>query len=319
MSTTLFLILICSSMLYMHYVRLNDVASLLNAIKWAGYFVAIYTIGFYGLDIILEALSSNRLSNSFSNVNVIAMFIAFACTIQVSQLLHKRSKLAALFMIPCIIVISATQSKKALIALILGAIGVYLVNKLNKKNALKSIRVILTVSAIGIVIFYSISTISAFSGIYERMQSLFNSFSGEGNVDASTEQRNEMIAVGWEWFLKYPLGGVGIGCPHILNAQYVGHDTYLHNNFVELLCGVGIIGFIIFYSRYLYLFYNLLKYRHADREMANICLVLLIISLILDWGMVSYYDKLQSYYFLLQFVNIQCLKRKAKMIKNETV
>ena len=319
MSITLFLILICSSVLYMHYIRLGSLQSLFSAIKWAGYFVAIYTIFYYGIDVIIEAFTSVRLQNSFANVNSISMFVAIACTIQASEFIHKKSRAAALFIIPCIIVISATQSKKALLALLLGFLGIYLFNRVNKKNIFKSLGVIIFASLALILLFYIISTFSVFSGMNERIQQLFNSITGEGEVDESTIQRNDMIALGWNWFKQYPIAGVGIGCPHILADRYLNMDAYLHNNYLELLCGGGLIGFLIYYFKYVYLIRNLLKYRHADKEFANLSILILLISLVLDWGFVSYFDKLQNYYFVVFFLSVQYLKGKAKANINENL
>lgn len=85
-------------------------------------------------------------------------------------------------------------------------------------------------------------------------------------MDHSTIVRNNLKTLGIEWFLRYPFGGIGIANPHILANYYYAFDAYLHDNFVELLCGGGIIGFSVYYSMYVYLFIQLWKYRKADPQ-----------------------------------------------------
>ena len=315
-TTTMLLILVCASMVYCHYIRFDDVHQLLTAIMWAGFAVSIYTLSYYGFSTVIEALTSVRLGSSFANVNTIAQFLAVTCIIQFSEIVNKRRKMSAvLMMLPEIIVIAATQSRMPLVVLFLGITGIYFFNNFESKNARKTIKTIFVVVLIALVIIYIVFNVPAFSGIQKRLTGLLNSFYGSGDVDGSTSERNEMIALGWEYFLKNPIVGIGIGCSHIISGQHLGNDTYLHNNFVELLCGGGAMGFLIFYSRYIYLFYNLFKYRRVDKEHFSICFVLLFVMFISDWGTVSYYDKLSNYYFILQFLNIEYLKRKSRINK----
>ena len=90
----------------------------------------------------------------------------------------------------------------------------------------------------------------------------------------------------------------------------MNYDAYLHNNFVEMLCGGGLVGFILYYSIYVYLFVQLFKYRKADREAFSIAIVWLGLMLIMNYGMVTYYSKTQWYYLLIHFINVSNLKRK---------
>ena len=90
----------------------------------------------------------------------------------------------------------------------------------------------------------------------------------------------------------------------------------MHNNFVELLCSGGLIGFLIYYGMYFYLFQNLLRYKHADRKHFEICFVWLVLMLIMDYAMVSYYEKPQWIYLMIHFLNISCLKKKSMVMKN---
>lgn len=100
------------------------------------------------------------------------------------------------------------------------------------------------------------------------MEGVINAVFGNGKVDSSTIKRSNLRALGIEWFLKHPFAGIGIANPHILTNQYYAFDAYLHDNFVELLCGGGIIGFSLYYSMYVYLFLQLWNYRRIDPQRA---------------------------------------------------
>ena len=309
-AVTIFQILVCAAMLYIHYQHMDDVQPLLTAVMWAGYLVALYTIFFFGTEQLMEAAAGDRLGNEYSNVNSIGMAAAYSCTIQVSQFLHKKNHWSVVFMIPAIVVIAATQSRKALALLVAGVFGVYVMKNFQNRGFLRKIfRIVLTV-----VVFLAVASLlyslPVFDGVRERMGSMFGFVTGDGGADSSTILRFHMMELGLEWFVKYPIAGIGIGNAHILAAQYLGHDTYLHNNFVELLCSGGIIGFCIYYAMYAYLFKNLWKYRRVDYEHFMICLVWQTLLLAIDFGMVSYSSKSQWFYLMILFLNVQFIKRK---------
>ena len=65
-------------------------------------------------------------------------------------------------------------------------------------------------AAILVLVFSQIYSLPFFDGIRLRMDSMLAYFTGEGKVDNSTVVRNQMAQLGLDWFLKYPLFGVGI-------------------------------------------------------------------------------------------------------------
>lgn len=318
MATTMFRILICAYILYCTYTSIPelDETVLLKAVMWAGYVVAIYSIAFYGVDQMIAAGrdDSLRVDNEFSNVNSIGLISVLSCMIQVNlPLLDRKTRLfpSALFLIPCVIVIAATQSRKALVFLIAGVlIGAVVWAQKSKTKRGFVVKAVFGLG-IGVLLVYLLLRTEMLSGIRERMQGLINALLGTGKVDHSTVLRNNLRNLGWEEFLKHPIGGIGIANPHILAAQRYSFDAYLHDNFAELLCGGGIFGFVTYYSLYAYLFFQLWKHRGADRQRATFFALWLLLMLAMDYGMVSYYSKSQNFYLMIHFVNVFSLKRKA--------
>ena len=311
---TLFSILICFTLIYVYYVELDNIDSVLRAVMWSGYIVALYSISFYGLSNIMLAsqAASARLNNEYTNINSIGMACAISCVIQFSELQYKsKGKWTSIFMIPAIVVIAATQSRRALVFAIGGVFALLIIKNMDNRDFMKSLIKIVAAVLLAIVAFSVLSQLDIFSGVTERMTSLMSAVTGEGKVDSSTIKRNNMISLGIEWWIKNPICGIGIGNPHIINARYMNFDAYLHNNYVELLCGGGIVGLVLYYSMHIYIILNLIRYRWIDKHDFSICIVWLILMLSMDYGIVSYYDKTSWFYLMIQFINIQCMKRKA--------
>lgn len=319
MTRTLIRTFLCAYIVYLYFVEEEDVSRLLRILMWAGYIVAIYSLMFYGVDKLLKAGtdSSLRTGNEFANVNSIAICCALSVMIQANEVFEKRNRWTCVFLIPTIIVIGATQSKKALIFLIIGVFSAFIVKNQNESSIKKVFKTILG-CIIAFVLIYYLLQLDIFSGIKERMETMFNSFSGKGKVDRSTLEREQLIEAGWKEFIEHPIGGIGISNSYFITLQFLGKKTYLHNNFVELLSCGGIFAFVFYYAMYAYLFYSLWKYRKADKKQAMFFAIWLLIMLALDYGNVSYYSKDQNYYLMIHFVNVENLKRKASVEQSES-
>ena len=318
MARTLFRTFICAYIVYLYFVKEEDVSRLLRILMWAGYVVAIYSLMFYGVDELLKAGtdSSLRADNEFTNVNGIGFVCALSCMLQVNEFLEKRYQGTIVFMIPTVIVLAATQSRTALVMFGLGICSAFIVKNQNESFVKKFGKIIIG-CVVAVLIIYGLLQLEIFSGIKQRMQTMFNSFIGNGKADSSALIRKKMIEIGWKEFTEHPIGGIGIANSYFITDKYLGKKTYLHNNFVELLSCGGIFAFIFYYAIYVYLFYNLWKYRNADKKQSMFFAIWLLIMLVVDFGTVSYYDKSQNFYLMIHFVNIQNLKKKAAKQANE--
>ncbi len=319
MARTLSRIFICS---YMVYISLSneaciDMMTLMNAVIMSGYLVALYAIAFYGIDAMIVAGTSvsRRLDGYFANVNTIGMACALSCVMQANLIAMKRDSIwsiKTILIIPAMIVVTATQSRKALVLLIAGVLGAVVV-KTQMRQVTFSKRIIKTVVGIValILVGYVILQTDIFTGVSERMQRFVNSITGVGRADDSAIIRAAMRKVGWSYFWKHPIGGIGIANTHIAVAQNLGLDTYLHDNFVELLCGGGIIGFALYYMIYIWLFLQLWRFRNINRTQVGFFALWLILMLTTNYGLVTYSSKLQNFYLMIHCLNIIDLKQKA--------
>lgn len=309
-SITILQILVVFGMVYFYYHNTSDIKALLSAVKWSGYLVSLYTIYYFGTAILFSSILAERLTNDFANVNTIGLVCALACVIQIFECLEKGFCLQTSLMIPCALVISATQSRKALLFMVVGIISLIWFKSREARSYKGLIYIIIGIVVI-IGIYCAVSTLPFFSGLNYRIQMLLNSFTENSVPDHSTQVRNHMIEIGLGCWKENPIGGIGIGCPHIISNSMGTGDNYLHNNYVELLAGGGIIGFAIYYFGYIYLFCNLIKYRKRDYMTASFFFTWLLLMLFTDWGMVSYYSKEQWFYLMIQFIYIRGLRRKS--------
>lgn len=313
MSKTLLSIVLCNYPIYAYYRDYGKTEDLVPAVKWGGIISSIYAIQFYGLRNIMLAgqAARTRLENSFANVNSLGLFAAVVIMIQCWQLLYgKGKKWEVVGCIPAVLVLSATQGRKAFLFAVLAVVMLLLLKSANQKKIINSIIAVSASILVIAVLFYALSKVEMFVGVLERFQRMFNTYTGAGRGDNSTAVRNEMNKLGIEWWLKSPIVGVGIANPHILAGWYLGRDTYLHNNYAELLCGGGIIGICLFYAQHIYCIVHLYRLRDTDRVVYSLMITWILLKLVIDYGMVSYYSKIDYFYLMLIFLSLEEMKRK---------
>ncbi len=291
----------------------NGVATLLTILKWTAYIIVIYTILFYGIDTLMYmATEGQRMDNRYANVNLIGMLAAVGVVVQVDEMLREKTfKLAAIFCVPAVLLLAITQSRKALLLLVLGVIMVVLMHS-KGGNRLHSLLKFLGAVIVILIALKVLSSLEIFGGILERFNDMVAGVLGFDEGGASTSLRLQMIDVGWQQFFRTPLFGVGIGNAHHIAARELGFDVYLHNNFIELLVGGGLVGFVIYYAMYASLLISFFKYRKCQNSLYIVCLTLTLLMLMMDYGRVTYYDKMNYIYLLIFFMETAALKKEAK-------
>lgn len=298
--------LLCMYLVYFCYRNDKDSRRLLNCVMWAGYFVAMYAIYYYGLSTIrMLVQAGDRIDNEFANVNAIGMMAAYSLIITFSKVINKHFSFSLIFSLPALLMVVASGSRKAFIILICGMFFVYLTKSMSSSKKIletffKFIGVCI-LSAMAVVIIWSIPT---FSPVTERLSQTINHFTGKGAVDESTIRRAWFIEIGLKQFLKTPIRGIGIG-----NSLFIiGRDTYLHNNYVEILACGGVLGFLTFYSSYLYCGLTFLKSIRNYDEITVLCVTLFVLQLVMDFMQVSYFSKDTFFYFMIFFLQVKRLR-----------
>ena len=280
----------------------RDIDMLLKVIMYGGYIVCLYMIVRYGLRGILSILSnSSRLTNEVINANSLGMCTAYSLVINLYFIIYDQLKIRDLFMIPAFVVLAASGSRKAILIVIAGIFGVFVLKNTDYKRTLRNIARVILISFVVVALIFVLSRLPVFAVITRRMMNLVSLL--QGNETRSTSDawiRLAYNALGIQLFKQHPVLGIGIANANLYTSAYYGHNHYLHNNYIELLACGGLVGFFIYYSVWIYLlivFWKSRKYR--DRQY-DICFILLLINVVMDYGLVTYYDK-ATYLFLLLF------------------
>lgn len=316
---TIFEILICFSVLYSYYSRFDSIKKLLLCISWASVYISLYTIHFYGISFILSSLSSGRrLDNDFANINSVSGIAAVGIIVMFYFIFYEKKYRYIPFTAINIFIIAASGSRKSLVLPIVGCFLIIIIINFRNKNFLLNV-----IKGIILVIFFSVVVklilqMPTFEMLNTRIDGLVASFTGHGEVDSSTSMRKQMILLGWEQFKKTPFLGIGIGnSGPIILAGSKYDNSYLHNNFIELLACGGIVGFLIFYNIYFYIFYIFLKNWKYRIDTSIVCFVVCFCLFILDYGQVSYSSKETYFYFMIFFLCISELKKRKYILRKK--
>lgn len=308
-------ILISLSIVYGIYSKyLFSTYKLLKIIMYSGYLISIYALYYYGLTEIINCiLVGKRLPNAFANINSISIIGVFSILIYIFCYIfgYMKIKYILLNIFPLLIILGG-GSKKALIALIMGSLLLFLF-RYKKKSFIKKILYSGMIVILGGIFFKGILTLPIFENLNNRMQGMLALITHSGEIDNSTRLRQGFIEVGIEQFKKTPILGIGMDNTFLISTQVKkGFETYLHNNYIEILIGGGILAFILYYSIFGYILLKFWRYRKVSDSTTKMCLILLLLLLILDYGMVSYYYKSTYFYFMIFFLEIRRLKKKER-------
>lgn len=239
--TTLLLMLITLVVFYYAFVAINNNKIILIALLAAFLVFAFYFAYVYRDKIIHLQLSSDRIDIYFDNQNTIGFYFAIAYALSLFCGLFYKRKLELLYLIPAALFLFLglfTGSRAFLVSVVIGSIVIMYLKLRNHK--------IIFLIALGCLIglLFVLINISTFAFLKDQFDRTLYTLFGIGNskVDTSTVQR----AV-WPGYAFY-LGGRNLIFGYGVNgfSIYSGVGTYSHNNFAEVLCNFGIIGFVLF-------------------------------------------------------------------------
>ncbi len=310
--TSVFSMFLCYSMVYLCFQEYDSVGPLLKAVMWGGVVVMMVIFGTYGISGVLRILEyDDRLSEQFFlNSNTVGVLCAMSVVVNFYFMIsEKRLHWWNLFLVVGILIISATGSRQALALMAGGLVLAFFLTGIQGKSPVE-IAVMIAVGivlAVGMLILFS--KLPAFSGIYKRMVSMVSAVTGVGKTDRSAKTRLALIHAGMIQFRNNPLLGIGMGGGHLVAWKYVDRGYYLHNNYVEILSGGGLIGFFTYYSVYVWLLGSFYRFRRYATAETMVCVTLLVMILVEDYAHVTYYAKDTYFYFMICSLEVEKLRR----------
>lgn len=293
---------------------MDSLDDLLRVVMYGGYIIVVYVIAYFGWNqfIFIMQTADRLLINTVINANTMGLQAAYSLLIHLYLIMYQKSKIWYYpFSALCIVAVAVSSSRKVLVALILGVLLLFVLKNYNRRNVINSaLKIIFGVVAI-MIIAVLLLQLPMFSVMNERLQGLINGLRGSGSVDGSTSIRFTLVEIGKEIFCDNPIVGIGIDNAKIIAERILGRkDFYLHNNYWEILADGGIVGFIVYYWMHIYIAWNIWKYRDFDDPWFVFCFSFFIISLMLDYGMVSYLDKDTYFKLMIIYMCVEKLRKQ---------
>ncbi|NEW60755.1 O-antigen ligase family protein, partial [Sulfurovum sp. bin170] len=283
--TRLIIVTLNLLILYVVFKRYNLEQTILYGILLGGLYNIL--IGLTIIDPGYEIFQFGRFAGSVGNSNTLAKTMLL--TIFSSLVLLSYSSIQNWFkiynylsIILSFYIIILTVSRKAMILAPLMILLSFSFKSLKIKNIL-----------LFIIIFYVAIKLFTIYGdaqqlenilllVERRFLGMFDMMGGQSG-DHSSAERAHLISEGFNIFSGDPIFGIGLN-----NARHF-LGKYTHNNYLELLIGVGIIGTIFFYSIYVVTLRNI--YFMPKSQIRKYFFVMILIVLLMDMGTVTYYTK----------------------------
>ncbi|MEF1228467.1 O-antigen ligase family protein [Vibrio fortis] len=252
---------------------------------------------------------SGRFSGTTINPNHISLFCGFVIFISILNKRNiNRSVLLLSLFLSSYLIFQTGSRKGLLLALVSLSIFAF---KLDEKKATMSYSAILGLAGFG-SIFLLISNLEFLSSIhpifnrfYEFTQMDITDLSRDGfGGDSSTRWRLIFIVDAYNLFLENPLKGIGLDNFKTIYSE----DLYSHNNYVELLSTLGLVGLIAYYAFYFSIFKCILKSKSI------FCLFIMFFFLSMDFAMVSYFERM----YIFPLILIYYIAKRDKQIESTT-
>ncbi|MCM1141145.1 MAG: O-antigen ligase family protein [Muribaculum sp.] len=241
-----------------------------------------------------SVIDSDRLGAEITgNANIFSALFMYAGVFAAWQALYtdsKKSSLMYLGILAIILLVMVISGGRKTTVAVIACLFLFLLFKRDAFNRHKFMRnVILALCSI-FIIFYAIFNIPLlYDLIGKRFEGLFSLLTGNAAQVSGDDMRRRMITMAYEGWLQSPFFGHGIDSFKAYNLATTGHHYYAHNNYLELLYDVGIIGFAIYYWIYFYIIKNLAKLPESLYKYKILGFGLLLELMIFDFGGVSYY------------------------------
>lgn len=290
-------------------IKIRDI---MNFIILGGFIAAIRAI----FAIPFELWGSERIGIAIGyNANELAIKMAVALIFSVYFIGMEKNKYIKYIYIVALAILGLgivlTGSKQGIILAVGASVLFILLDSKNKKETIR--RIIFTVFGL-IILYYLIFNVDIFYKLLGiRFETMFG-LNQYGRIDGSTINRLHSINVGLELFKGKPLIGYGIG-----NFSYSsGIGGYSHNNYIELLVGLGITGLIIYYSMYINLLYKFFRNHIMDSQIRLLGSVLLII-LFIETALVSFQNDTILLFLAICSSSLSITLKRHRCIKNTKV
>lgn len=275
-----------------------------------------------GISEILEfsgnGIYERRVGGDIINENTLGLYNAnsfFCCLVMFNK--RKGHKFYWLYLAVSVLFVAMlllTASKKAFTFLIAGMILFSILFLRNGKSKNKMAIFVFAILAMAMIV-YLIYNVPAFHSVRLRFNELFMTISPDNSFVSETDQtRLFMMRDGISAFTDSPIIGNGTAYSYT-----IFHGSYSHNNFVELLMNYGLIGFIIYYIPYVFLFTRLYTLIRQKDMYALYFFIFVLMQVVLGVGWVNYYERVIQLYTIFAAAYVENTNLKNNCMQHGSI
>ena len=304
-ANTFLRLFIMSTLLYNYLSSQNKREYILYAFVAAGLTIGVVTLLYYGpFEYVKAVFSGERIGERLYAINEIAAILAVCSLISLWFALFKKRRLY--FFPPCVyLFIAIGIGSRAAFFIFFAGLFVLIFFKCKGKARLFFP---LAFAAV-ILVFFVLLKLTSFGGVAERFKNFMAVFSNSENADGSTLIRVKMIKWGFESFLERPVLGHGLESGAVIMQKHGSGFSLFHNQYVEMLSGLGLIGSCLYFSMFLYPFVRLIKPALKGNETSVIAVVILVsIAVLFVFG--TDHDQAIPVLLCYCFLEAESLRRK---------
>ena len=287
-----------------------------GSISWIKYshIIVSIPIGIYLVRTFQQAHWWSRLGEAFGmNENAVGLYFLVPFIFAITEISRKNRIIINICSIAvCLYVMLLSGSKKALLGLIIFVI-VYLYFK-SKGMGKKVLIIVASIAGVYALMWAVYSVPLLYNIIGYRMQLFLSTFLNGSAItgSGSTSERLDMISYGLRLFAKSPLFGNGINTFQYYYGTATGFYAYAHNNYIEILSTLGLLGFCLYYARHYKMIKGLIVNRGRNEKFAE-GLALIILILFYDIGMVTYHSTRIILLISLASFIVETIKAEARI------
>lgn len=243
--------------------------------------------------------------------SVLLVFLMFS----IYKIIESKKKLYYLQAVLLLICLLFTKSRMSLIAALGGMFVFFVVYR--RMSGKQVGRIIIVIFAVILLGYLSLRNQFLYSLYGKRIESLLFYVNSSGRTDASVIGRLALQRKAIEVFTSYPLFGVGIGNFSFFNdlSGSVG-SIYAHNNYLELLADVGIVGTLFYYIPYIICEIRLVRCirnsKETERMLYTTFFAIIGMRLLSDFGQVSYLYDFNQILLATAFAGIKVFRYSGK-------
>lgn len=257
-----------------------------------------YTIGFLG--IVIDGGVATRVGMG----SAIAFFVSFFRY-------YKKNNMYLWFC--SIVFMLATFFSGTRKVLLIVAAAVFFVPLAKERKVTKKTGYLIAALVVFVIAYEIVINVPIFyETVGRRLLSLINHLQN-GSQDRSAQTRFRLLREAQNAFNQRPIWGWGLEN----FRQLFDGRLHCHNNFWEMLVSGGVVGFVLFYIKYIFLYFTFWKYkkRFGRLDFLQVCLLVLIVSMtILEYWQRTYNQLAISIVYMIVFAFMKLPPKNSKLV-----